>query len=257
MQFEQGCDFLGSPSGESVVMAVPSAAIGLAGLLGTQVGDIDGIGKKVSPADSDPVGTENVCGYLDEQFDPLERDVALVVEVATDDQTSEVQLVEPAATLMNLLWFGAPKGVGFELISTEALSMGCLENGQQSGPIGKGLTTGQMNFSGWPGHGFESFPVSQGVGNAHERSPLFGPTVEIADGTAAIAPVSQDESGRFPGLGRRWRGWLLLRAHYSFCLIIGWELGFCLRSLGKHAAGAVCRAERLTVNERNGKLPER
>ncbi len=90
MHFEQRGDFLSGASGESVVMAVPSAVIGLAGLLGTQVGDIDGIGKKVSPADSDPVGTENVCGYLDEQFDPLERNVLLMIKVTTDDQTSEV-----------------------------------------------------------------------------------------------------------------------------------------------------------------------
>ncbi len=227
MQFEQGCNFLGGPSGESVVMAVPSVSICLAILFGTQIGDINGIGKKVAPADSDPVGSEKVAGYVDEHLDALERHKALVIEVATDDQTAEVDLVELQTTLRNLLWVGAPEGVGFEFMSGEALSMGSLENSQESGPIGKGLSAGQMYFGGRGGHSFDSFPMSQGVGNTHERSPLIGPTVEVADGTAAIAPVSQDESDRFPGLGQEWRGRLLLRAHYSVRLIIGLELGFC------------------------------
>jgi len=208
-------------------MAVPSVSICLAGLFGTQVGDINGIGKKVAPADSDPLSSENVAGYVDEQLDALERNVALVIEVATDDQTAEVDPVELQTTLRNLLWVGAPEGVGFELMSGEALSMGSLENSQQSGPIDEGLSASEVNLGGGGGHSFESFPVSQGVGNTHERSPLIGPTVEVADGTAAIAPVSQDESGRLPGLGQEWRARLFLRAHYSVHLIIGMELGVC------------------------------
>ena len=177
MHFEQRGDFLSGASGEPVVMTGPSTAISLARLLGTQVRDINGIGKEISPADSNPVFTKNVFGDLDEQFDPLERNVTLVVEVATDDQTSEVQLVELETSLTNLMWLGTPKGIGFNLMSIKPLSMGCLKDSQQGGPIGKGLPPGQMNFSGRPGHGFNSFPVSQGVGNTHERSPLFGPTV--------------------------------------------------------------------------------
>ena len=196
-------------------MALPSFSICLAGLLGTQLGDINGIGKEVAPAYSDSVGSENVAGYVDEQLDVLERDVALVIEVATDDQTAEVELVELLTALRNLLWVGAPEGVGLQFMSSEALCMGCLENSQQSGPIGKGLSAGQVNFSVWAGHSFESFPVSQGVGNTHKRSPLIWPTVEVADGTAAIAPVSQDESGSLPGLGQERRGGLFLRTHYS------------------------------------------
>ncbi len=242
MHFEQRGDFLSGASSEPVVMAVPSTAISLARLLGTQVRDINGIGKEISPADSNPVVTKNVCGDLDEQFDPLERNVTLVVEVATDDQTSEVQLVELETSLTNLMWLGTPKGIGFNLMSIKPLSMGCLKDSQQGGPIGKGLPPGQMNFSGRPGHGFKSFPVSQDIGNTHEGIPLFGPTVQITEGTAAIAPVSQDESGRFPGLGGNWLGRLLLRTHYWFCLIVGWELGFFLRSMGKDVTRSVCRA---------------